>query len=430
MKIAVVGLWHLGTVTAACLAAAGHQVIAVDQQKAVITGLQQQQLPVFEPGLGELIGTGIQTNNLIFTTDLQEISNAEIVWITYDTPVDENDKADINFVKEKIIALFPYLAKETIVLISSQLPVGSTRSLQMLCDQAFPNKMIYFAYSPENLRLGKAIEVFNKPERVVIGIDKPANKQLLTELFQSFTSNILWMTIESAEMTKHAINTFLATSVVFANELACLCEDVGADMMDVERGLKSENRIGPKAYLRAGNAFAGGTLARDVSYLLEIGQNKNINSQLLSAVITSNIHHRQWVNRKLKNIIGDLQNKTIAVLGLTYKPDTNTLRRSTAIEFCFWLKQQQAKIQAFDPVINNLSEDLKQFIHLTTNIDDALKNADAVVIATEWQQFGVITPTQIIAQMQQPIVIDVNGFLRKQLQSESAIKYFSLGRSQ
>ncbi|MDR3491472.1 MAG: nucleotide sugar dehydrogenase [Gammaproteobacteria bacterium] len=427
MKVAVVGLWHLGCVTAACVAEAGHTVLAYDSNKKIIEKLQKGQAPLFEGGLDELI-TKTHTQGLLnFSSDANDVSTADIVWVTYDTPVDDNDVADIEFVMSEVKAILPHLKKNALVLISSQLPVGSARKLQKFCDEQWHDKAIHFAVSPENLRLGKAIDVFKNPERIVVGIQSEADKELLQELLNPFTKNIVWMSIESAEMTKHALNAFLATSVVFINELATLCERVGADAREVERGLKSEDRIGPKAYLRPGNAIAGGTLARDVNYLIQIGEQQELPTPLFSALLDSNQSHKQWSARRMLQVVKNLRDKTITTLGLTYKVGTDTLRRSTAIEFCEWLKEQGAKVVAYDPLLTHLPEHLADFIELKTTMEEALVGADAVIITNECPQFTSLTADQIVNQVSEPLVFDAGGFLMKTLGSDKRISYYSVG---
>jgi UDPglucose 6-dehydrogenase len=428
MKVSVAGLWHLGTVSAACLASADHEVVGYDRNAEVISELNQQRAPLFEPGLDKLLAQGFASKKLKFSQQQESITDSKIILIAYDTPVDADDRANVDFVMEEIIRLFPYIPDNALLLISSQLPVGSTTELCNLYKQQHPNKNVSFAYTPENLRLGNAIAVFTKPDRIVIGIQQESDKNLLIQLFKPFTENIIWMSVESAEMTKHAINAFLATSVAFANELANLCEYVGANASEVERGLKSEARIGPKAYLKAGNAFAGGTLARDVFYLTKIGQKHTQPTQLFSAVINSNITHKQWSQKKLQAILGDLKNKTIAVLGLTYKPHTNTLRRSAAIETCSWLKQQGAIINAFDPAITALPGELAEFINIKSSIQDALNNTHAALISTECPDFLSLTARDFVTCMKQPIIVDIGGFLCKQLDEDPSINYFCVGR--
>ena len=235
------------------------------------------------------------------------------------------------------------------------------------------------------------------------------------------------MSIESAEMTKHALNAFLAASVVFINELSSLCEKVGANPYDVERGLKSEERIGPKAYLRPGNAIAGGTLIRDVNYLIEMGQRKSLNTPLFSALLQSNHAHKQWPCRRIMDVFSHLTDKTITVLGLSYKADTDTLRRSIAIETCEWLHKQGAKIVAYDPLIKQLPSSLEAMIDLKSDVDTALKNADAVIIATECPEFAELHGDQLCELTKQPYVFDAGRFLAKNLEQDARIHYFFSG---
>lgn len=426
MKIGVAGLWHLGTVTATCLANAGHQVIGYDPSAETIADLKNGKAPLFEPGLNNLLVKN--AHNLSFTTQLNDLKHAEMVWVTFDTPVDDNDVADVEFVTHQVEALFPHLQHNCLVIISSQIPVGTTRKLQTFCHTHYADKNITFACSPENLRLGKAIQVFTQPDRIIVGLQTEADKERIQHLLKPFSDNIIWMSLESAEMTKHALNAFLATSVVFINELSSLCERVGANAREVECGLKSEERIGSKAYLRPGNAIAGGTLARDVNYLIQIGEQQNFTTPLFSALLTSNEAHKQWSCRRIIEILKDLKNKTIATLGLTYKVGTDTLRRSTAIETCEWLNQQGATVTAYDPAINELPADLSQFIQIKSSLKEVLKGADAILVSTECPEFSVLHVDELLANAKQPIVFDASGFLAKNLSHDPRVRYFSVGR--
>jgi UDPglucose 6-dehydrogenase len=248
MKVCVVGLWHLGTVTAACLAFAGHEVVGLDFDSEIVQKLQAGQPPLYEPDLAELVQQGIAQGRLRFCTEIIDaLPGPKVVWVTYDTHVDEEDRANVDFVMDRVRRLFPLLAQGSLVLISSQLPVGTTGRLEKAYAGAFPDKSVTFGYSPENLRLGKAVYAFSRPDRVVVGVRNPNDRQRVTELFAPFTERIEWMSVESAEMSKHALNAFLATSITFINEIATLCEQVGADAKEVERGLKSDVRVGPRA---------------------------------------------------------------------------------------------------------------------------------------------------------------------------------------
>jgi UDPglucose 6-dehydrogenase len=430
MKVCVFGLWHLGSVTAACLASGGHSVIGLDFNEEVIANLSQGHPPLFEPGLEELIQSGIEAKRLAFTTETDEaLRDADILWVTYDTPVDEDDQADIEYVANRVIRLFPYLRPNTLVLISSQLPVGSTKKLELAYSAQFPDKQVSFGYSPENLRLGKAISVFTQPDRVVVGVRTQADQERAAALLGPFTDRIEWMSVESAEMTKHALNAFLAASVAFANEIAVLCERVGADAKEVERGLKSESRIGPKAYLGPGAAFAGGTLARDIAFLTQLGRETQQPVPLLAAVKTSNDNHKLWVRQKLEEMLGPVSGRKIAVWGLTYKPGTDTLRRSSAVELCTWLLEQGAQVRAHDPAVKSLPDDLKFAIELCPEALEAIDQVAALVIATEWPEYKDIDPHVAVVRMQTLNVIDPNRFLARTFGSDPRFRYAAVGKA-
>ncbi|MDR3476830.1 MAG: nucleotide sugar dehydrogenase [Gammaproteobacteria bacterium] len=427
MRVAVVGLWHLGSVYAACLAKAGHDVLAYDPDHDTVNALLKGQPPIFEPGLEALLNEGQKANRLHFSANPKDLHDSNIVWVTFDTPVDNNDVADVPLVIKEVEGLLPHLQDNALVIMSSQVPVGTTNQLQAHADTAFPNKHITFACMPENLRLGKAIDVFTHPDRIVIGLDNPSYKPQLETLLKPFTEKLIWMSVVSAEMTKHAINAFLAVSVTFINEIAALCETVGANGREVEMGLKSEERIGPKAYLRPGDAIAGGTLMRDIHYLTQLGEAKNRDTFLMSAIVESNHYHKQWSCRKVASLLQNLQGKTIAMLGLTYKAGTDTLRRSTAIETCEWLHQQGITVQAFDPTITALPAPYSGFIQLQSSAKDALAAADAVVVSTEWPEFRDLTADEFIASLKRPLVIDPSGFIAKNIGADARIEYFSVG---
>jgi UDPglucose 6-dehydrogenase len=430
MKICVFGLWHLGTVTAACLASRGYAVAGLDFESTVVEQLQSGQPPLFEPDLEDLIQQNLRKGHLSFGTDIvKALDGAEVVWVTYDTPVDDEDRADVDFVVERVVRLFPHLAPGTLVLLSSQLPVGTTRRLEKIYAAAYPGKPVTFGYSPENLRLGKAVNAFAQPDRVVVGVRNPNDRELVGKLFAPFTEHIEWMSVESAEMTKHALNAFLATSVTFINEIAILCERVGADAKDVERGLKSDSRIGQQAYLSPGAPFAGGTLARDILFLELTGRTYHQPTCLISGVRASNEAHKNWARRTLQTTLGDLRGQRVAVWGLTYKPGTDTLRRSASVELCKWMVEQGAQPQVHDPVIKTLPEALVQKCVLHTDPLDALKIAAALLVATEWPVYRSINADSLVAAMPAPLVIDPNRFLSKTMGIDTRIRYVTVGKA-
>ena len=427
MKVCVLGLWHLGSVTAACLASVGHDVTGLDSNSGIVEKLQKAEPPVSEPGLDDLIREGINAGQLRFTSDAKiAISSAEVLWVTYDTPVDENDQADVEFVFEEVLKLLSFLSIDTTVLVSSQLPVGSIRRFEDISAEKYPEKNIRFAYSPENLRLGKSLDVFLHPDRVIIGVRRQEDREILNRLLGPITDNILWMGVESAEMTKHAINAFLGMSITFINEIASICENIGADAHEVETGLKSETRIGPAAYLSPGAAFAGGTLARDIEFLKDIGSLNNLVNPLISAVRKSNDEHKKWIQRRLFAVLGGLKGKRIAVWGLTYKPGTNTLRRSLSVEMCNWLQEQGAEIAVHDPSKCELPDNwLGEVVRSKTPLE-ALEGACALVIATQWPEYREINVSDVENIAGQFAVFDSNRFL-SDFNKSSVISYFSVG---
>lgn len=423
MKVCVQGLWHLGTVTAACLASLGNEVKGLDFDADTIAGLNKGIPPLLEPGLEELLKEQLAAKRLEFCVNpAKACQDADFLWVAYDTPVDDDDNADVDYVVTQIQQALPHLPVGATVLVSSQMPVGSIARLEGLAGRQCPEKNLGFAYSPENLRLGKALDVFLKPDRIIVGTRVARDRERLEPLLRSISDHIEWMSVESAEMTKHAINAFLATSVTFANEVATICSAVGADAKEVERGLKTESRIGPKAYLSPGGAFAGGTLARDVAFLNDIGANRQLTTPLLSSIKASNSEHKHWARRRLQSLLPDLSHACVAVWGLTYKPGTDTLRRSMAVELCEWLIEQDATIQVHDPAVKDLPRQWQRRVSRKADELSALKGAQALVISTEWPQYKSISGQAIATAAPNIAVLDANRFL-VHLASGNGLRY-------
>lgn len=425
MRITVFGLWHLGSVTAACLAAEGHRIVGLDDDPNVVRRLADGHAPLFEPGLDALIQEGLASGGLSFSNEPREaLDGAELVWVAFDTPVDENDVADVDSVRRRLESIRDFVPRGALVLVSSQVPVGFTRALS----RDWSGRGLRFAYSPENLRLGKALDAFRGPERVIVGLGNSSDREALAPLFAPFTSRIEWMTIESAEMTKHALNAFLATSVTFINELARLCEAVGADAKEVERGLKSEGRIGPKAYLAPGAAFAGGTLARDVRFLVDFGSRLQVGTPLFQGVLDSNELHKGWMREKVAELLDGVEHPVATVLGLTYKPGTSTLRRSASVELCIWLHGRGVTVRAHDPAVTDLPPELASTIDLASTPRAALAGSDVAVVATEWPDFRSLSPADFHESMRRPRIIDQSWFLGGTLAGDTRLTYLAPGK--
>jgi UDPglucose 6-dehydrogenase len=332
------------------------------------------------------------------------------VWICHDTPVDEEDRADTDAVFRQVAMLFPHLKNGAVVLVSAQLPVGSVAALERSFASEAARPTVSFACSPENLRLGKAIEVFQNPGRIIMGARDERARAVLEPLLTKFCHNIIWMSVESAEMVKHGLNSFLAMSVTFANELATVCEQVGADAAEVEKGLKSDPRIGPGAYVRPGPAFAGGTLARDVQFLRGLAKEKDLSLPVIEGIIESNRHHGEWAYRQLSRTLNPLSGRTIGVLGLAYKPGTSALRRSPSVDLIRTLLKNGVSVRAFDPHVSSLPDELKP-VRLCADAHSAASGADALVVGNESPEFRALSADELAGGMKGRVVIDAGRFL-------------------
>jgi UDPglucose 6-dehydrogenase len=431
--IGVVGLWHLGSVTAACVADAGNHVIGIDPDPAIVEGLLAGRPPVSEPGLAELLASN--ASRLDFTCEPWALAGARRAWVTFDTPVDDDDGADVEWVLERSVELLAELPEDSLVVVSSQLPVGSIATLQERCAERRGDGGLRFACVPENLRLGRALESFRARDRIVAGVRDERDRVELAELLAPFTDQIQWMGVESAEMTKHALNGFLATSVAFINEIAEICESVGADAEEVSRGLKSEQRIGQRAYLGPGDAFAGGTLARDIGFLRGLAERRGLPAHVFTGVADGNAAHRHWTRRKLLELLGEagaeerdaLRGRRVAVWGLTYKPGTDTLRRSSAVELCRWLASVGAEVSAHDPAVSVLPADLAAEVHLCASPLRALDGADALVVCTAWPDYLQVPVEDIVATLFAGLVVDPAGVLRGVLALPPGVRYVRVG---
>jgi UDPglucose 6-dehydrogenase len=429
MTVCVYGLWHLGTVTAACLASRGISTVGLAETPAAAAELNAGKAPLFEPGLDALLAQGLQGGTLSFTNDAAAaVASADLLWVNFDTPVDDDDVADVGYVLDRVRGTFPHLKDGAVILISSQVPVGSTALLEHDFAAVAKGRKVSFAYSPENLRLGDAIRVFTQSERIVIGVRSDDARKVIEPVLKPFCDILLWTRVESAEMVKHALNSYLATCVTFTNEIATICESVSADMSEVEAALRLDPRIGKKAYVRAGSAFGGGTLARDVQFLKSIAKDGDVRVPVLAAVLESNDHHKGWVVRHLRRQLGALAGKKVGVLGLAYKAGTDAIRRSVAIEVIEELMVEGAGVTVFDPKVAALPEPLSSAVTIASSANAVFKDSEAVVLATEWPQFRELDFAALVPSMKRAMLIDQNAFASKQLADLSGLDYIVAGK--
>ena len=407
--VAVFGAWHLGSVHAACLAELGHRVLATDLDPVVVADLRAGKPPLFEPGLAELVGKHLASGRLsILASDDAALGEVDALFIAADTQVDDDDRVDLRSVEELAERAGRLAARDMPVVVASQVPVGTTERLvgrmREICGHGLSP-----VHMPENLRLGSAIENFLRPDRLVVGAADAQAADAVAALFGG-TAQVLRMSVRSAEMSKHALNGYLATLISFSSELSDLCEASGADAYDVERALRTDRRVSPKAPLRPGFGFAGGTLGRDVQSLRALARGHDLPSPLMDGVLSANRARIARLLVRLRSRIGPLEGKSVALLGLTYKPGTDTLRRSIALEIARELGSAGAAVRAFDPLIAALPAGAPRMA-LARDALSAAAGADALILATEWPQFATLDWKQVGAAMRRPLVFDVKGLL-------------------
>jgi len=428
-KVCVVGIWHLGSVYSACLAELGYSIVGVDRDQKRVEDLNQGVPPVFEPGLGELIARNVRLNRLSYTVDLRDaLVGASFVLITFDTRVDERDEVDLFEIFDTAAELAGCLENCSIIIVSSQVPVGTCEEIRSLIRGKRSSLVFDVAYVPENLRLGQAIERFMNPERIVIGANSDNTLDRVEAFFGVMKAPKIRMNLRSAEMTKHALNAFLATSISFINEIANLCDEVGADALKVAEAMRLDSRIGPKAMLKPGLGFAGGTLARDLKVLQKLGGKAGYQTHLINGVLEVNQQQNRMIAEKLRKIYGSLQNLIIGVLGLTYKAGTSTLRRSASLEVIRDLTVGGAKVKAYDP-----KADLREIrghreFEFCSDAYTVANGSDALVFVTDWPEFKEFDFSRIKSLMRKPVVIDAQNMLEAERMIQMGFVYLGVGR--
>jgi UDPglucose 6-dehydrogenase len=428
-SVCVIGIWHLGAVTSACLADLGYTVVGVAKDPDKLEALNSGVPPLFEPGLQEMMARNIAAGRLTFTSDLAKgLRGASYALITYDTPVDDNDEVDLSAILAVAKELGSHLGSGATIVVSSQVPVGTCEEMAAMVRQANPSLDFGIACTPENLRLGQAIQRFKQPEMVVIGADSETTLQRVEQLLAPIEAPKVSVDLRTAEMTKHAINAFLATSISFANEIANLCDEVGADALKVAEALCLDSRIGPGAPLRPGLGFAGGTLARDLKVLRRVGAQHGYEVSLINAVLTVNERQNSMVVEKLRRVYGSLDGLNVGVLGLTYKAGTSTLRRSAALRIIRAIAGDGTVVKAHDPKAD--PEELRLH-HGFTFCDDpyaVAKGSDALVLLTNWPQFRDLDFVRMRSLMRNPVLLDAQNMLNPDRMVQAGFRYIGVGR--
>lgn len=429
MKIAVVGLWHQGVVGAACLVEMGHDVVGADANLDVVAQLNAGRAPLFEPGLDELLRKSIGSGRLAFINDVAEaVRGASHVFVMFDIPVDENDESDLTEIFRTFEAMAPNLEQAAVILVTAQVPVGTCDRLADILQAALPKRAPPIAYMPENLRLGQAIERFVAPVLPVVGCDDPATFQALMEVMQPLAREWHHVSLRTGEMMKHALNGFLALSVCFANELGNICDAVGADGKRMGELLRLEPRVGTKAMLLPGLGFAGGTLARDMQTLRHLGDRFDLDTPLLDGAWRSNAEQNRLVLRKLSGAFGILRGVRVTVLGLTYKADTSTLRRSAAMEVISDLAKAGAIVTAHDPKADRGELERTSGFTFCSDPLAATDNADALVLMTPWSEYRELDFDAVKTRMNRCYVLDTAGLWNSDVLTSHGFMYDDIGR--
>lgn len=426
-KVAVIGLWHLGCVAAAGLAEAGCIVTGVDFDKKVIHDLNVDQPPLFEPGLAELIKKNKSAGKLSFTGDFKRVlGKKKFIIIAFDTPVNKQDRPDTSILYRTCEEIAKHASNGCLIIIMSQVPVGTCRDMKKFILKRRPAMKCEIVYNPENLMLGQAIKTFLKPDREIVGLENEAIRKTVEKFYKIFDAPKIYMDLESAEMVKHATNSFLAMSISFINEMADICELTGADVRKVAEGLKADGRIGTRAFLSPGIGYAGGTLGRDLAVLSDLGKSSKLKVRLINAVQEVNRNRQPKLIEKIKSILGTLKNKKITILGLTYKPGTSTLRRSMSLEIAKKLLLSGAKIRAFDPKVVSPIKNLRG-LQICPDPYTALAGADAILLLTDWPEFKKLDYGRIKKIAGRTVIIDCKNFLLSKDVKKNHMAYYGIG---
>lgn len=431
MKISVLGTGYVGLSTGVCLAEIGHDVVCIDVDQKKIETLKQGKSPIYEPGLEDLLSRNYDAGRLRFTTSHQEgISKAEIIIIAVGTPQSEDGRADLSFLEQAAKDLAEHIARDTIVVIKSTVPVGTNEYFeQLLADHLKKKVEIQMVSNPEFLRQGSAIMDTMEADRIIIGTEHKEAAEKIKEMYRPLNVPFLLTNVKSAEVIKYASNAFLATKISFINEIANLCEAVGADVEDVAIGMGKDKRIG-MAFLNAGIGYGGSCFPKDVKALLHSSRQHGIPFSLLEETIAINDHQHQLLVKKAIKRLGDLKGKKIAMLGLAFKPETDDMREAPSIKMVNALTELGAEVTAYDPVAQvNASKVIGNKIKYAASAIEAAAHADALFIVTEWKEFQQLNLPNLVKCMKQPVIFDGRNCLAEEsIRACEKIEYYPVGR--
>lgn len=433
MRIAIVGSGYVGLVSGACFADFGHSVTCVDSDAQKVEALRRGEIPIYEPGLDTLVKDNIRAGRLAFTTALAEAaSDAEVIFIAVGTPSRRGDgHADLTYVYAVAREIAPHLGKFALVVTKSTVPLGTGDEVERIIREVNPGADVAVVSNPEFLREGSAIGDFKRPDRIVVGLNDERARPVMTEVYRPLSLNqppLFFTSRRSAEMIKYAANAFLALKISFINEVANLCEASGADVQDVARGIGMDNRIGAK-FLHAGPGYGGSCFPKDTLALVKSGQDFGAPLRLVETTVAVNSERKRTIARKVVEACGgSVRGKTIGILGLTFKPNTDDMREAPSLDVIRFLQDQGAIIRAHDPVGMEAARGMLDKVTLVADAYAAAEGASALVIVTEWDAFRALDFTRLKAAMAVPVLIDLRNVYRPEEVRRHGFAYAGVGR--
>ena len=431
MRIAMIGAGYVGLVSGACLSEFGHEVVCIDKDRSKVEMLRNGGIPIYEPGLDEVVASNMKAGRLSFDTDLAKgVAGAAAIFIAVGTPSRRGDgHADLSYVFSAAEEIARALTGHAVVVTKSTVPVGTSRKVEEIIKKTNPNAVFDMASNPEFLREGSALEDFRRPDRVVVGCDTDMARNVMREVYRPLYLNetpIQFTSRETSELIKYAANAFLATKITFINEMADICEKVGGNVQDVARGIGLDGRIGSK-FLHAGPGYGGSCFPKDTLALVQTAQQLGAPTRIVEAVVSVNDERKLKMAKKIESAFGGVSGKTIAVLGLTFKPNTDDMRDAPSLVILPYLQARGASIRAFDPEGHKeASKHLK--LDYCRDTYDALEGADGVVILTEWNEFRALDMERVKAALKTPVMVDLRNIYRPALMREAGFQYTSVGR--
>ena len=432
MRIAMIGTGYVGLVSGACLSEFGHEVVCIDKDASKVETLRAGGIPIFEPGLDEVVAANVKSGRLSFETDLaRAVAGAAAVFIAVGTPSRRGDgHADLSYVYAAAEEIAKALTGYAVVVTKSTVPVGTSRKVEEIIKKARPDVAFDMASNPEFLREGSAIEDFRRPDRVVVGCDTERARETMREVYRPLFLNetpILFTSRETSELIKYAANAFLATKITFINEMADICEKVGGDVQDVARGIGLDGRIGKK-FLHAGPGYGGSCFPKDTLALVQSAQELGAPSRIVEAVVAVNDRRKLDMAKKVEAAFGGVKGKTIAVLGLTFKPNTDDMRDAPSLVIVPYLQAAGATIRAYDPEGHKEAAKHMQ-LDYRKDTYDALDGADGVVILTEWNEFRALDFDRVKKTLKTPLMVDLRNIYRPAQMRDAGFQYVSVGRT-